>query len=283
MTDSNSERALRDRVNTCCTWLRERGFGDIEVGIVLGSGLAPLARDLEVEHEASAAEIPDYPESTVAGHEGRLLQGTLSGRSVLMLKGRLHGYEGLDLALTTLPIRIMKELGAHTVIITNGAGGIDRCFREGDPMLIEDHLNLQGRSPLAGPNDDGWGPRFPDMTEAYDRRLRELAIEVAEDRGVTLRRGVYASVPGPQYETPAEVRMLRGLGAQAVGMSSVPEVIAARHMGLRVLGISLITNAAAGVTDAPLDHADVVAAGEAAGDRVSGLVRDVLARLEEIS
>lgn len=283
MTDAHSSLSLRDRALTATAWLRENGFGPVEVGVVLGSGLAPLAKDLAVEAEASSADVPAYPESTVVGHEGRLLYGELSGRKVLMLKGRLHGYEGLDLGLTTLPIRIMRELGAHTVVITNGAGGIDLTFREGDPMLIEDHLNLQGRSPLAGPNDDDWGPRFPDMTEAYDRGLRELAIEVAAARGITLRRGVYASVPGPQYETPAEVRMLRSLGAQAVGMSSVPEVIAARHMGLRVLGISLITNAAAGVTDAPLDHADVVAAGEAAGDRVSGLVRDVLARLENAS
>jgi purine-nucleoside phosphorylase len=273
---------MRERVETAAAWLEERGFQDVEIGIVLGSGLAPLADEVEIEVEVGAEDIPGYPASTVAGHEGKLLLGQLAGRRVIMLKGRLHGYEGHDLALTTLPIRVMALLGVRTVVITNGAGGIDLSFRAGDLMLIEDHLNLQGRSPLAGANEEEWGPRFPDMTEAYDLELRRLAIEVAATRGIELRRGIYASVPGPQYETPAEVRMLRALGGQAVGMSSVPEVIAARHMGLRVLGLSLITNAAAGVTGDPLSHEEVVAAGEAVGDRVSGLVSDIVGRMAEI-
>ncbi|MEZ6194309.1 MAG: purine-nucleoside phosphorylase [Planctomycetota bacterium] len=271
---------MRERVDRATDFLVERGFDGAEIGIVLGSGLGPLADAVEIEREVANREIPDFPESTVKGHEGRFIVGRLGGRRVLVLKGRLHGYEGYDLALTALPIRIMARLGIHTLVITNGAGGIDLDFRPGDVMLIEDHLNLQGRSPLTGPNVEEWGPRFPDMTAVYDADLRRLALEVARARGIALRRGIYASVPGPQYETPAEIRMLRSLGAQAVGMSSVPEAIVARHMGVRVLGLSVITNAAAGVTGATLNHDEVVAAGQAAGEEVSGLVAEIVSRME---
>lgn len=272
---------LKETADRALVRLRDLGFGGARVAVVLGSGLAPLADALDDPRSADTASIPGFPRSTVAGHEGFLLQGTLGGRETLVLKGRVHGYEGYDLATVGLPVRLMALLGARVLVVTNAAGGIAEAFEPGDVMLIEDHLNLHGLSPLRGPNVDDWGPRFPDMSTAYDPLLRRLCEDRARARGLELRRGVYASVPGPQYETPAEVRMLRALGADAVGMSSVPEVIVARHMSMRVLGLSVITNAAAGLKEGPLRHEDVIAAGAAAGRALSELVQDVIAHLPE--
>ncbi len=271
----------RERIEAASAALMNKLGTRPEVGIVLGSGLAPLADEVEDAVTISTTALPGYPPSTVLGHEGSFLSGRIGDRSVLLLKGRIHSYEGYDLDEVVLPIRLMALAGVKTLILTNAAGGLASGFQAGDVMLIEDHLNLQGNSPLRGPNQDDWGPRFPDMTEVYDRELRVLAIATAAGQGLELRRGVYASCPGPQYETPAEIRMLRTLGADAVGMSTVPEAIAARHMGLAVLAFSVISNLAAGISPTPLDHEEVVAAGLAVGPKLAGLVRGILAALPE--
>ena len=273
----------RERVELATAFLRERLTSPPAVGIVLGSGLAPLADRLDEVADVATEDIPGYPPSTVVGHAGRFLFGELGGQPVAMLKGRLHAYEGYDLDEVVLPVRIMAGLGVSTLVLTNAAGGIHPDFRTGDVMLIADHLNLHHASPLRGRNVDEWGPRFPDMTEIYDADLRRTTHSIADESGMTLREGIYASVPGPQYETPAEIRMLATLGADAVGMSTVPEAIAARHLGLRVLGLSVISNAAAGISKTPLDHAEVVEAGKRVGEELSSLLVTLLARLGDLS
>jgi purine-nucleoside phosphorylase len=247
-----------------------------DVALILGSGLGALADEFEDGTALPFTDIPGFPPAAVAGHAGRLVIGRLEGRAVIALQGRFHLYEGHDAATITLPVRLMLALGARTLIVTNAAGGINRSFRSGDLMLIEDHINLMMRNPLIGPVQAG-DTRFPDMTEAYDRPLRALALRVGETQGVRLVSGVYAAVLGPSYETPAEIRMLERLGADAIGMSTVPEVIVARARGVPVLGVSLITNAAAGVTGEPLSHDEVIAAGVEARQRFSRLIRGVLA------
>lgn len=246
------------------------------VGIVLGSGLGPIADRMQVESAIPTADLPGYPRSTVEGHEGLLVFGSLGHRPVVALKGRIHGYEGYSLEDVVLPIRLMASLGVRALVLTNAAGGINPGFAAGDIMLIDDHINLQGQSPLRGPNVAAWGKRFPDMSEVYSRRLRGIALSTAERRGLGLARGVYLSLPGPQYETPAEVRMLASWGADAVGMSTVPEAIAARHMGLEILGFSVITNLAAGISKTPLSHEEVMQAGKDVGGRLSDLVAAII-------
>lgn len=248
-----------------------------EIAVVLGSGLGPLADHAEIMAEIPTTKIPYYPPSTVEGHEGRFIFGRLGGKNVVLLKGRIHGYEGYPFEELVMPIRIMNLLGAHGLILTNAAGGIREGFRQGDLMLIEDHLNLLWKSPLSGPNDDSFGPRFPDMTDVWTKSLRALADSLAVGSGIHLRSGVYASLPGPQYETPAEIRMLRTLGADAVGMSTVPEAIAARHMGMSILGISVITNLAAGLSSTELSHEEVMETGRSVGDRLAKLVTKMIA------
>lgn len=246
-----------------------------EAALVLGSGLGALADQVEEPTAVRYDEIPGFAASTVVGHRGRLVAGRLEGRRVLAFQGRYHAYEGHPAPALALPVRTAAALGATTLIVTCAAGGVNPELRAGDLMLIEDHLNLMGQNPLVGPVLEG-ETRFPDMTTAYDPALRALAADVAEREGVTLRRGVYAALLGPSYETPAEIRMLARLGADAVGMSTVPEVIAARAGGLRVLGIALISNAAAGIAGASLSHDEVVAAGAEAAERFQRLVRGVL-------
>ena len=270
---------LETRVEQAIAAIRERSPLVPEVAVVAGSGLGRLGQMLGTPISIKTADLPGYPKSTVEGHSGRLLLGRLDGRPVVVLSGRVHAYEGYSLGETTIPVRVMARLGADTLVLTNSAGGIAEGFTPGDIMLIDDHLNLQIQSPLSGPNVGDWGPRFPDMTEVYDGDLRERCVEIAARRGVELRRGVYASLPGPQYETPAEVRMLRGLGADAVGMSTVPEAIVARHMQLRVLGLSLISNAAAGLGENPLSHDEVIEAGQAAGGTMAELIAAVIESL----
>ena len=254
-----------------------------EVGIILGSGLAPLADMIDVDAELRTSHIPNYPPSTVVGHDGVFLAGRLGQCRVLILKGRVHSYEGYKLDQVTLPVRLMALAGVKTLVLTNAAGGINSDFTAGDIMLVEDQINLQGRSPLRGPNVDDWGPRFPDMSEIYDAKLRKLAYEIAELQEIELQHGIYASVPGPQYESPAEVRMLKTLGADAVGMSTAPEAIVARHMGLKVIGFSVISNLAAGISPTPLNHDEVVEAGNRVGARLSRLIGALLPRLAEES
>jgi purine-nucleoside phosphorylase len=233
------------------------GAGEPSVGLVLGSGLGGLAKSIQKGTRIPFAEIPGFPAATVAGHDGALILGELGGRLVAALSGRFHMYEGHSAALAGFPVRVLHALGARQLFVSNAAGGISSRLAVGDLMMICDHLNLMGANPLVGAADAG-EVRFPDMTDAYDPGLRRALRTTAEKLGIVLREGVYAGLLGPSYETPAEVKMLRGLGADAVGMSTVPEVIVARALGMRVAGISCITNAAAGVTGAALSHAEVL-------------------------
>lgn len=228
-----------------------------EIAITLGSGLGDLADQLVDAINIPYGEIPHFPVSTVAGHKGQFVVGKLGGREVLCMQGRFHYYEGYDLKQVTLPVRVMKLLGIGTLIVTNAAGGINTGFRPGDLMLIEDHLNLTGENPLIGENPSEFGERFFDMTVAYDREYRTLAEQLAAEMNIPLQKGVYAWLTGPNYETPAEIRYLRTIGADAVGMSTVPEVLVARHSGLRVCGLSCITNLAAGMGEGLLSHEEV--------------------------
>lgn len=247
--------------------------------IVLGSGLGALADELEDVRRVPFAGVPGFPEATVAGHAGALLAGTLAGREVLLLAGRFHLYEGHPPQLAAFPVRVVHALGARTLLASNAAGGVRRTFAPGDLMLIADHLNLMFRNPLVGPLEEG-DVRFPDMSDPYDAALRRTLREAARAAGVAVQEGVYAGLLGPSYETPAEVRMLERLGADAVGMSTVPEVIVARALGMRAAGVSCITNLASGISTAPLDHAEVLDVGREASVRFRALVTAFVRRLD---
>lgn len=260
--------------------IQEKTSVQPKVGLILGSGLGMLADEIENADIIPYDQIPGFPVSTVAGHAGELVLGTLEGQAVIAMKGRFHLYEGHSLETVTFPIRVMKLLGVETIIVTNAAGGVNESFQPGDLMLITDHINLMGRNPLIGPNDEELGPRFPDMSAAYDPSLRQLANRVAEDQGLSLQEGVYAGFTGPTYETPAEIRMTRKLGGDAVGMSTVPEVIVARHVGIRVLGISCISNMAAGILPQPLSHEEVMETASRVRSKFVKLVKGVLGELE---
>ena len=260
--------------------VRERlGIRAPACAIVLGSGLGDLAGDIADARRMPFAEVPGFPTATVAGHAGALIAGTLGGREVIALAGRFHMYEGHPAALAGFPVRVVHALGAPTLFVSNAAGGVRRTFAAGDLMIIADHINLMFRNPLVGPLQSG-DVRFPDMSDPYDRALRALARRVALERGVPLQEGVYAGLLGPTYETPAEVRMLSQLGADAVGMSTVPEVVVARALGLRVLGISCITNMACGLSLHPLSHDEVLETTRAVARQFEGLVEEVVRRLE---
>lgn len=252
-----------------------------KVGLVLGSGLGDVVERFEARVDVPYGEIPHFPSSTVEGHAGQLVFGRWSGQDVVAMRGRVHLYEGYSASEVVFPIRVMLALGAKVLIVTNAAGGIDPHFATGDLMLISDHLNLTGTNPLVGPNDPAWGPRFPDVTHAYDPKLREIARAASKALKLPLHEGVYAGLLGPSYETPAEIRMLRTMGAAAVGMSTVLEVIAAAHAGARILGISCISNPAAGLTDAPLDHEEVQEAAYAAREHLGALVEALVSQVGE--
>jgi len=243
------------------------------IGIVLGSGLGGLAAALEAPLAIPFSDLPGWPPASAPGHAGRLLLGHLAGVPVVLLQGRLHVYEGHDPGLVVQPVLLMGRLGAGTILLTNAAGGVNAAWPAGTLMAIADHLNLTGLNPLVGPNADRLGPRFPDLTDAWSPRLRALLHEAAADADVVLEEGVYAGLLGPNYETPAEVRMLRALGADAVGLSTVLEAIAARWAGLELAGVSLVTNPGAGVTGVPLSHEEVLVAANEAGPRFERLVR----------
>jgi purine-nucleoside phosphorylase len=249
-----------------------------QVAVVLGSGLGGLADRLTDAVRIPYAEIPGFHVPTVQGHSGELVAGTLAGRPVIAQSGRFHLYEGHAADVAALPARLFARLGVSTFVVTNAAGGVRPSFGPGTLMLLTDHLNLTGQNPLTGPVLAG-EERFPDMSAAYDPALRALALEVARAQGTSLEQGVYAALSGPSYETPAEIRMLRTLGADAVGMSTVPEVIVANARGMRCLGISTVTNAAAGVSDAKLSHAEVMAAAAQVGKRLGDLIEGIVARL----
>lgn len=239
------------------TYIEQQGIEKVEVGLILGSGLGELADEIEHPIIIPYEDIPSFPVSTVEGHAGQLVYGVLGGKKVLALQGRFHYYEGYAMDEVTFPVRVMSMLGTESIIVTNAAGGVNQNFAPGDLMLITDHINSFGTNPLIGPNDDKFGPRFPDLTQAYDSDYQKLVKEVASELNLTLQEGIYYGTTGPTYETPAEVRMIQTVGGDAVGMSTVPEVIVARHAGMRVIGISCISNLAAGMGE-QLNHEDVI-------------------------
>lgn len=272
-----------DRVMEAAQAVRGRApFGPdvaVAVAVVLGSGLGDFADGLADAVSIRYEDLPQWPASKVIGHEGRLVVGACGGRRVAALAGRVHYYEGHDLQTVTFATRVLGTLGVPTLILTNAAGGINVAFTKGALMLIDDHINLLGGNPLIGPNDERFGLRFPDMTEVYSARLRAVAVEAATAVGVDVVHGVYAAVHGPSYETPAEIRFLRTIGADAVGMSTVPEAIVARHMGIEVLGISCITNMAAGVLPEPMRHEDVMETARRVRGQFIALLEAIIARL----
>ena len=249
------------------------------VAIVLGSGLGAFAARPAAPIVMPYDQLPHWPASGVVGHEGRLVVGTMQGRRVAVLSGRSHLYEGHELQTVVFGVRAMGLLGVKTLILTNGAGGVNSAFMQGALMVIDDHINLMGENPLAGRNDERFGVRFPDMTEVYSRRLRQVADQSARALGLDVVHGVYAALKGPSYETPAEIRYLRTIGADAVGMSTVPEAIAARHMGMEVLGISCITNMAAGMLPQPLNHDEVLASMHQVGGKFVSLLEGIVGRI----
>ncbi len=260
-------------------YIEERTGRRSRVAVVLGSGLGGLVEEVDEREEIPYAGIPGWPPSTVEGHAGALVFGSLDGLSVALMAGRNHLYEGYSAAQVTLGVRALAALGVRSLVVTNAAGGIRADYEPGELVAIADHVNLQGTNPLVGPNDGSVGPRFPDMSEAYSGEYRTLAREAARELGFELREGVYAAVLGPNYETPAEIRYLRAIGCDLVGMSTALEVIAARHAGVKVLGVSCVTNLAAGVKPGVIDHAEVLERGRAAGKRLGTLLRAVLPRI----
>lgn len=250
----------------------ETALGRADIALVLGSGLGDMGKGLENPKELAFADIPGFPRATVAGHAGKFIAGSMAGKQVLLMSGRFHSYEGHPLEDVTLPIRVMARLGVKTLILTNAAGGVNPAFAPGSLMLLTDFINLSGKNPLTGINLEAFGPRFPDMSNAYDRDLRALAADCAREMGIPLQQGVYCWMNGPTYETPAEVRMAGILGADAVGMSTVPETIVGRHCGMRVLGFSCITNLAAGVSNQPISHAEVMEMGRRVRDDFAALL-----------
>jgi purine-nucleoside phosphorylase len=267
------------RIMAAVATIRTRYTGSPEVAIILGTGLGALGRDIAVEAAIDYAEIPGFPLSTVESHSGRLLLGTLGGKRVVAMQGRFHRYEGYSLQDVTFPVRVMHGLGARTLIVSNACGVMNPLWEKGDLMLIADHINLLGDNPLIGPNDDAIGPRFPDMSQPYDPALRALAREIAVEAKVILREGVYVAVTGPNLETRAEYRMLRSAGADVVGMSTVPEVIVAVHAGMRVLGISILTDRCLPDALEPATLEEIIAVASRAEPRLGALVRGVLERL----
>jgi purine-nucleoside phosphorylase len=268
-----------DEVNEAAAFVRGRVQSVPDVAIVLGSGLGAFADRLEGATRMSYEDIPHWPASRVVGHAGTLIAGRAAGRRIAVLAGRAHFYEGHPLTTVTFGVRVLGQLGVKVLLITNAAGGINTSFAPGTLMAIDDHINLMGSNPLVGPNDDRFGVRFPDMTEVYSKRLRAVADRAAAAAGIALRHGIYVALHGPSYETPAEIRFLRTIGADAVGMSTVPETIVARHMGIEVLGISCITNPAAGVLPAPLEHDEVMAVAARVSGEFIALLEGVVAGL----
>ena len=247
-----------------------------KIALVLGSGLGAFADEFAHAVRIPYAKIPNFPQSTAIGHAGQLVVGTVEGVDVAGMQGRVHLYEGYSAQDVAFPIRVFARMGVKAVILTNAAGGIKKDFTQGRLVVISDHINLQGANPLIGPNEEQFGPRFPDMSTAYDKKFRELTLAEGRLLGINLDEGVYAALSGPSYETPAEIRYLRTIGADLVGMSTVPEVIAARQRGIRVLGISCVTNAAAGILDQPLDHNEVLQTAERVKGQFIGLLRAVI-------
>lgn len=270
--------SLTEKLEATVSFMKEQGVGEVEFGLILGSGLGELAEEIEEAIVIPYDQIPHFPISTVVGHAGQLVYGRLSGKKVLAMQGRFHYYEGHSMQTVTYPVRVMKALATHSVIVTNACGGVNITFTPGDLMLITDQINFMGDNPLMGENEEEMGPRFPDMSQAYTLSYREAAKKVAEAKGLHLKEGVYMGFSGPTYETPAEIRFARTIGADAVGMSTVPEVIVAAHSGMKVLGISCITNLAAGM-QANLNHEEVVETTQRVKAEFKALIKETLAVL----
>jgi purine-nucleoside phosphorylase len=269
-----------DHVQEATRAVRGRWSGAPRVGLVLGTGLGALAEEIEAEAIIPYPEIPHFPRSTVESHKGQLVCGTLAGQSLMAMEGRFHLYEGYTAAQVTFPIRVMKEMGCRYLIVSNACGGLNPLYRKGDIMVIDDHINLLGHNPLIGPNDERLGPRFPDMIEPYDRALQALALHAALDANIAVQRGVYVAVTGPNLETRAEYRFLRLIGADVVGMSTIPEVIVAVHCGLRTLGFSIVTDMCLPDALQPVSIEEIIAVANEAEVRLRTIVRGVLDRLE---
>lgn len=278
---SSSRQSVSEfsRAEAAAKFIRSKTKLRPQIAVVLGSGLGAFADELESATRIPYARIPNFPRSTAVGHAGQLVIGKSSGIAVAAMQGRVHLYEGYSPGEVVFPMRVISRLGIRAIILTNAAGGINTHFKQGALVILRDHINLMGANPLTGPNDDRLGSRFPDMTEAYCKSFRSAALEEARRLSIEVHEGVYAAVPGPSYETPAEIRYLRAVGADIVGMSTVPEVIAARHMSMRVLGISCVTNMAAGILDQPLNHDEVLETGKRVSKQFIALLRAVLARL----
>jgi purine-nucleoside phosphorylase len=279
MSSTLNSSTLYERAQEAARRIRTRTAAEVPVAIVLGSGLGAFAQDLTDATAIPYDEIPGFGRATVEGHAGRLVIGKAGEVTVAAMQGRFHFYEGYSLQDVTFPIRVLKLLGVRTVVLTNAAGSLNVEFTPGSLMVITDHLNLLGDNPLRGENDERFGPRFPDMTSVYAPELQDIVIEAGSAMGLELRRGIYAALSGPSYETPAEIHMVRTLGADAVGMSTVPEAIVARHMGMNVVGISCITNLAAGVSNRPIDHSQVMQIGEGVRGAFTELLRRIVPRL----
>jgi purine-nucleoside phosphorylase len=278
MVEGLAESSLFARAEHAARTIRSRISIEPRMALVLGSGLGGLADEFQDAVSIPYEEVPGFVSSTAQGHAGRLVAGKLENIPLLAMQGRFHYYEGYTPEEVTFPVRTFKLLGIRTLILTNAAGGINVEFNQGALMVISDHLNLMGVNPLRGVNDERFGPRFPDMSEVYSRELQEFVVEEARAMGIEVRRGIYAALSGPSYETPAEIHMFRTFGADAVGMSTVPEAIVARHMGMEVLGISCITNMAAGITDQPINHEEVMETGDRVKVTFSSLLKRVIAR-----
>jgi len=279
MAEQVAGTGLYERAEHAARIIRSRTTETPRIAIVLGSGLGAFADDFENAVAIPYEDITGFPRSTAEGHAGRLVIGKIDQVPLMAMQGRVHFYEGYSLEEVTFPIRVFKLLGIKTLILTNASGGVNVQFTQGALMIISDHLNLMGDNPLRGPNDGRFGPRFPDMTAIYSPELQEIVIEEAKVLNVEVRRGIYAALAGPSYETPAEIHLMRTLGADAVGMSTVPEAIVARHMGLEVLGISCITNMAAGISDEPINHDDVMATGDRVRETFTQLLRKIVGRI----
>jgi purine-nucleoside phosphorylase len=250
-----------------------------KIALVLGSGLGAFADELAGSTKIPYQKIPSFPHSTAVGHAGRLVIGKVESIDVAAMQGRVHAYEGYSAREVVFPMRVLGRLGIRSAILTNAAGGIDLSYKQGALVVIRDHINLQGTNPLVGSNDERFGPRFPDMSQGYAKPFREIALGEAKRLGIELQEGVYAALSGPSYETPAEIRYLRTIGADLVGMSTVPETIVARHMGIRVLGISCVTNMAAGILNQPINHAEVMETGERVKAQFIALLRAVIPKI----
>ncbi|UCF65405.1 MAG: purine-nucleoside phosphorylase [bacterium] len=276
---NNQKSDLRKKIEQTLSYIRQQTQIQPQIGIVLGTGLGALVKEVEIEKELSYRDVPHFPISTVETHAGKLITGHLSGKPVVAMQGRFHFYEGYSMHQITFPIRLMKFMGISTLLISNAAGGMNPLYRKGDMMIMDDHINLLGDNPLIGPNDDNLGPRFPDMSEPYSKRLIDLAEQIALEEKIKVQRGVYIAVSGPNLETRAEYRFLRSVGGDVVGMSTVPEVIVARHMDIEVFGVSIITDECFPDALQPADVSDIIKTANEAQPRLTLLMKRLVEKL----